>query len=46
MDDKTYDEFEKEAVQDNPAQTMAPPQLTLQEEPIPNPDIKDKKEEK
>lgn len=41
MEDKTYDEFEKEAVQDNPAQTKAPAQLNLQQEPIPNPDIKD-----
>lgn len=40
MEDKTYDDFEKEAVKNNPAQTIAPPQLNLQEEPIPNPDIK------
>lgn len=40
-DDENRD-FEKEAVEENPAQTVAPPQLTLQEEPIPNPDIKNK----
>ena len=44
MEDKTYDDFEKDAVKDNPSQTMAPPQLTLQQEPIPNPEIKDRKE--
>lgn len=43
MEDKTYDDFEKEAVQDNPAQTIAPPQLTLEEEPIPDPNIKEEK---
>ncbi len=46
MEDKTYDDFEKKAVKDNPAQTMAPPQLTLQEEPIPDPNIKNEKKDK
>lgn len=37
------DDFEKEAVKEDPAQTIAPPQIKLQQEPIPNPDIKQEK---
>ncbi len=39
MEDKEESSFEQEAIKDNPAQTIAPPQITLQQEPIPNPNI-------
>ncbi len=40
------EKFEKEIIKKEPAQTIAPPQLKLQEEPIPNPDIKNENEKK
>lgn len=41
MAEKDDANFDKETIKNDPAQTIAPPQLTLQEEPIPDPDIKD-----
>lgn len=34
---------EKELVKEDPAQTIVPPQIKLQQEPIPNPDVKQEK---
>lgn len=41
MAEKENTNFDEETIKKDPAQTIAPPQLTLQEEPIPNPDIRD-----
>ncbi|MBD5552927.1 MAG: hypothetical protein HDQ44_01175 [Desulfovibrio sp.] len=34
------EKVDQEIVKEDPAQTIAPPYLKLQQEPIPNPDIK------
>lgn len=41
--DVGMNEVEQKLVEENPAQTIAPPQIKLQQEPIPNPDL-DKRE--
>lgn len=39
MAEQNPEAVEKELVKEDPAQTVAPPQVKLQQEPIPNPNI-------
>lgn len=37
--DQGMNPVEKELVEENPAQTIVPPQIKLQQKPIPNPNL-------